>query len=263
MHSESTQAFERLLGIMDDLREKCPWDRKQTMQSLRNLTIEEVFELADAISEGDVNGVKEELGDLMLHLVFYGKIAAENNDFTMAESIHAVCEKLISRHPHIYADVVVQGEEDVKRNWEKLKLKEGKKSLLSGVPKSLPAMIKAYRMQEKTAQVGFEWENPEQVWAKVQEELTELRTEIFSNEKNQDKIEEELGDVFFALINYARFIGVDPENALQKVNSKFKSRFEYIEDHAPRPLSEMTLEEMDLLWNQAKGKNHNSEALKY
>lgn len=248
---------------MDDLREKCPWDRKQTMQSLRNLTIEEVFELADAISEGDVNGVKEELGDVMLHLVFYGKIAAENYDFTLAESIHAVCEKLISRHPHIYADVVVQGEEDVKRNWEKLKLKEGKKSLLSGVPKSLPAMIKAYRMQEKTAQVGFEWENPEQVWAKVQEELTELRTEIFSNEKNQDKIEEELGDVFFALINYARFIGVDPENALQKVNSKFKSRFEYIEDHAPRPLSEMTLEEMDLLWNQAKGKNHNSEALKY
>lgn len=263
MYSESTQAFKRLLGIMDDLREKCPWDRKQTMQSLRNLTIEEVFELADAISEGDVNGVKEELGDVMLHLVFYGKIASENNDFTLAESIHAVCEKLISRHPHIYANVVVQGEEDVKRNWEKLKLKEGKKSLLSGVPKSLPAMIKAYRMQEKTAQVGFEWENPEQVWAKVQEELTELRTEIFSNEKNQDKIEEELGDVFFALINYARFIGVDPENALQKVNSKFKSRFEYIEDHAPRPLSEMTLEEMDLLWNQAKGKNNNSEALKY
>lgn len=262
MHTETLKAFERLLYIMDDLREKCPWDKKQTMQSLRNLTLEEVYELADSISENDQKGIKEELGDVMLHLVFYGKIAQEKGDFTLAESLNAICEKLIARHPHIYSDVVVTGEEDVKRNWEQLKLKEGKTSILEGVPKSLPAMIKAFRMQEKTKQVGFEWENPEQVWAKVQEELQELRDEVLAAEQDKSKIEDELGDVFFAMINYARFLGVDPENALERVNKKFKWRFEYIEKNATKPLQDMTLEEMDLLWNQAKGVNKNSDVLK-
>ncbi|MCB0524617.1 MAG: nucleoside triphosphate pyrophosphohydrolase [Saprospiraceae bacterium] len=249
------EAFGRLLTIMDELREQCPWDRKQTVESLRNLTIEETYELADAILSSDFKGIKEEIGDLMLHMVFYAKIAAEKGEFDVADALHAICDKLVSRHPHIYGDVEVNGEEDVKRNWEQLKLKEGKKSLLEGVPNSLPAMVKAYRMQEKTKQVGFEWENTEQVWAKVEEELGELQENIRTNAPAHE-VEEEFGDVLFSLVNYARFIGVDPETALEKVNRKFKSRFEYIESNAPKPLQEMTLEEMDGLWNEAKGRKN-------
>lgn len=250
-HSESKEAFGRLIGIMDELREKCPWDKKQTFQSLRNLTIEEVYELADAILNNDPKEIREEIGDVMLHLVFYAKIAEETGAFTLAESLNAICEKLISRHPHIYGDVKVQNEDEVKANWEKLKLKEGKKSILEGVPNSLPAMIKAFRMQEKTGQVGFEWEHAEQVWEKVNEEVDELR-EAINLKQDQEAIEEEFGDVLFALINYARYIKVDPETALEKTNKKFKSRFEYIEKHASKPIEEMSLEEMDLLWNEAK-----------
>jgi MazG family protein len=243
------EAFDRLLTIMDELREQCPWDRKQTMESLRNLTIEETYELADAILDGDLKGVKEELGDVMLHLVFYAKIGDEQNSFDIADALNAVCEKLIARHPHIYSDWVVTDEEEVKRNWEKLKMKEGKKSVLEGVPRSLPAIVKAYRMQEKTAKIGFEWENTEQVWEKVEEELAELKEAV---ESIPDKKEEEFGDVLFSLINYARFIDVDPETALEKTNRKFKKRFEYIEANAPRPLEDMSLAEMDALWNAAK-----------
>ena len=250
-HSESKEAFGRLLCIMDELREKCPWDKKQTFQSLRNLTIEEVYELADAILNEDPKEIKEEIGDVMLHLVFYAKIAEEEGAFTMAESLNAICEKLISRHPHIYGDIKVQNEEEVKANWEKLKLKEGKKSILEGVPSSLPAMIKSYRMQEKTGQVGFEWDHADQVWDKVEEEIGELK-EALAKPNNQEDIEDEFGDVLFALINYARYIKVDPETALEKTNRKFKARFEYIEKHALKPMEEMSLEEMDLLWNEAK-----------
>jgi XTP/dITP diphosphohydrolase len=248
---EKLKAFSRLLGIMDDLREKCPWDKKQTMQSLRNLTIEETYELADAILEENMDEVKEELGDLMLHLVFYAKIAEEQESFTLTESINAICDKLINRHPHIYGDVKVNSEEDVKRNWEQLKKAEGKKSVLSGVPKSLPAMVKAYRMQEKTKQVGFEWENKDQVWEKVQEEIEEYRQAIEKGLSFEER-EEEFGDILFSLINYARFEGIDPETALEKINKKFKSRFEYIEANADRSLEEMSLSEMDALWNEAK-----------
>lgn len=250
-HEQKLEAFSRLLTIMEELRAQCPWDKKQTIESLRNLTIEETYELADAIISNDLKGVKEEIGDLMLHMVFYAKIASETGDFDIADALHAICDKLVSRHPHIYGDVQVNGEEDVKRNWEQLKLKEGKKSLLEGVPKGLPAMVKAYRMQEKTKQVGFEWENTEQVWQKVEEEIGELHSNIQSNAP-QHEIEEEFGDVLFSLVNYARFIGVDPETALEKVNRKFKSRFEYIEAKAPKALQEMTLQEMDALWNEAK-----------
>lgn len=245
------QAFDRLLTIMDELREQCPWDRKQTMESLRNLTIEETYELADAILDKDVEGVKEEIGDLMLHMVFYAKIASEQKAWDIADALNAVCDKLVARHPHIYADVEVKDEEDVKRNWEQLKLKEGKKSVLAGVPKSLPAMVKAYRMQEKTAQVGFEWEETEQVWEKVQEELAEFK-ETLDKQESQKRKEEEFGDLLFSLINYARFNDIDPETALERVNQKFKNRFEYIEAQAPKPLEEMSLEEMDMLWNKAK-----------
>jgi MazG family protein len=245
-------AFERLLNIMDDLREKCPWDRKQTMESLRNLTIEETYELADAIVQKDMKGIKEELGDLFLHMVFYAKIASETNDFDIADALHAVCEKLINRHPHIYGDVTVKDEDEVKKNWEQLKLKEGKKSVLGGVPISLPAMIKAYRMQDKAAQVGFDWENRDQVWEKVQEELGELQAEVLTDTPDPQAIEDEMGDCFFALINYARFCHVDPETALERTNIKFKSRFEYIEANAPKPLKEMTLSEMETLWQAAK-----------
>lgn len=245
------EAFGRLLKIMDELREQCPWDRKQTMQSLRNLTIEETYELADAILANDLEEVKEELGDIMLHLVFYAKIADEKGVFDIADALHAVCEKLIKRHPHIYGDVKVNGEEDVKKNWEQLKLKEGKRSVLAGVPKSLPAMVKAYRMQEKTKQVGFEWENAEQVWEKVEEEMAEFK-ETLSPDFSQEKREEEFGDVLFSLVNYARFQGIDPETALERVNQKFKKRFEYIEANATRDLQEMSLAEMDALWNEAK-----------
>ncbi len=253
MHTqqEKTAAFARLLTIMDELREQCPWDRKQTFQSLRNLTIEETYELADAILSEDTKAIQEEIGDLLLHLVFYARIASETGAFDIADAIHAVCDKLIKRHPHIYGDVKVENEEDVKKNWEQLKLQEGKKSVLSGVPESLPAMIKAYRMQEKTKQVGFEWEDSEQVWQKVEEELAELR-EVIAAGGPQERIEEEMGDVLFSLVNYARFQQVDPETALERVNRKFKKRFEYIEAHAPRDLREMTLAEMDALWNEAK-----------
>lgn len=246
------EAFGRLLKIMDELREQCPWDRKQTMQSLRNLTIEETYELADAILAEDLEEVKEELGDIMLHMVFYARIADEKGAFDIADALHAVCEKLIKRHPHIYGDVKVKDEEDVKKNWEQLKLKEGKRSVLAGVPNSLPAMVKAYRMQEKTKQVGFEWDNAEQVWDKVEEEMAEFK-EALAPEYSQEKREEEFGDVLFSLINYARFQGIDPETALERVNQKFKKRFEYIEAHARKDLEEMTLEEMDALWNEAKG----------
>jgi MazG family protein len=245
------EAFERLLQIMDELREQCPWDRKQTMESLRNLTIEETYELADAILEQDLGGVKEEIGDLLLHMVFYAKIADEKGAWNITDALHAVCDKLVARHPHIYGDVEVKDEEDVKKNWEQLKMKEGKKSVLGGVPKSLPAMVKAYRMQDKTKQVGFEWENSEQVWEKVEEEMAEFK-ETLDEQASQEKREEEFGDVLFSLVNYARFQGIDPETALERVNQKFKKRFEYIEANAPRALTEMSLEEMDALWNQAK-----------
>jgi MazG family protein len=245
-------AFERLLNIMDELREKCPWDKKQTMESLRNLTIEETYELGDAILEGDIKGIKEEIGDLMLHLVFYSKIATEQGAFTMTDALNAVCDKLISRHPHIYGDVLVADEEEVKRNWEQLKLKEGKKSVLGGVPKGLPAIVKAYRMQDKAAQVGFDWDHKDQVWDKVQEELAELQVEVKATEPNLEKIADETGDVLFSLINYARFCGVDPETALERTNKKFKTRFEYIEANTPKPLRDMSLAEMELLWKEAK-----------
>ena len=247
------EAFARLLKIMDELREQCPWDRKQTFQSLRNLTIEETYELADAILEEDLEEIKEEIGDLMLHMVFYAKIADEQKAFDIADAMNAVCEKLIKRHPHIYGDVKVNDEEDVKKNWEQLKLQEGKRSVLSGVPKSLPAMVKAYRMQEKTAQVGFEWENADQVWEKVEEEMAEMK-ETLDLDLPQEKKEEEFGDVIFSLINYARFKNIDPETALERINQKFKKRFEYIEANAQKDLNDMSLEEMDSLWNEAKAK---------
>ncbi len=245
------EAFGRLLEIMDTLREKCPWDRKQTFESLRNLTIEETYELADAILEKDIEGIKEEIGDLLLHMVFYSKIGEEKHEFDIGSAIHDVCEKLIRRHPHIYGDIKVEDEEEVKRNWEEIKKTEGKKSVLSGVPKSLPAMIKAYRMQEKTKQVGFEWENAGDVWAKVEEEIQEFK-EAMDNGESAEKVEDEFGDILFSLINYARFQNIDPETALERVNQKFKSRFEYIEEKAPKDLKEMSLDEMDQLWNEAK-----------
>lgn len=245
------EAFARLLKIMDELREQCPWDRKQTLQSLRNLTIEETYELADAILVEDLEEIKEEIGDILLHMVFYAKIADEKGAFDIADALHAVCEKLIKRHPHIYGDVKVADEEEVKKNWEQLKLQEGKRSVLAGVPNSLPAMVKAYRMQEKTKQVGFEWENAGQVWDKVEEEIAEFK-ETLQEGYSQEKKEEEFGDILFSLVNYARFQGIDPETALERVNQKFKKRFEYIEAKATKDLQEMTLEEMDALWNEAK-----------
>ena len=251
--NESGNEFLRLVKIMDELREKCPWDKKQTIESLRHLTIEETYELVDAISERDWKGIKEELGDLLLHIVFYAKIGAEQNEFTLQQVIEGVCDKLIVRHPHIYSDVVVENEDDVKQNWEKIKLKEGKKSVLEGVPKSLPSMVKAIRLQEKSKQVGFEWENAGQVWEKVEEEIGELKVAIDSNV--QDKIEDELGDVFFSLVNFARFLKVDAENALERTNKKFISRFVKMEEAAAKEnkfLHDMSLSEMDELWNLAK-----------
>lgn len=249
--AEKTAAFDRLLHIMDELREQCPWDKKQTLESLRNLTLEETYELADAILAKDLPAIKEEIGDIMLHMVFYARIADELGAFHIGDVLNSVCDKLVHRHPHIYGDVQVKDEAEVKRNWEQLKLKEGKKSLLEGVPAALPAMIKAYRMQEKTKQVGFEWENTDQVWAKVQEEIGELQEAVQGN-LGADKIEEEFGDVLFSFVNYARFLGVDPESALEKINIKFRKRFQYIEQHADKSLQDMTLEEMDHLWNEAK-----------
>ena len=246
-------AFERLLHIMDELRERCPWDRKQDIHSLRNLTIEETYELADAILKEDWPGIGEELGDVLLHIVFYAKIGSEKGHFDIGSIIRQECEKLIRRHPHIYGDTEVKDEEDVKRNWEAIKQTEGKKSVLSGVPDSLPAMIKAYRMQDKTRQVGFEWENDQQVWQKVEEEITEFK-EVMKGEGSHQELEDEFGDILFSLINFARYKGIDPETSLEKVNQKFKRRFEYIEAHAPKALTDMTLAEMDQLWNEAKRK---------
>lgn len=256
MPNKTAQEFLRLVQIMDELREKCPWDKKQTIETLRQLTIEETYELTDAITDKDWKGIKEELGDILLHIVFYAKIGAEENKFTLEEVINGVCEKLIYRHPHIYGDVKVNDEEDVKRNWEKLKLKEGKKSVLSGVPKSLPSTVKAMRLQEKAKQVGFEWDTKEQVWDKVEEEQQELKEAIASG--NRDHMEDELGDVFFSLINYARFLGLDAENALERTNKKFISRFNKMEEEAVssgKPLQDMTLEEMDAIWNKVKKQN--------
>lgn len=247
-------AFGRLLDIMDDLREKCPWDRKQTMQSLRHLTIEETYELGDAILDDNMEEVKKELGDLLLHIVFYSRIGSEKKSFDVADVLHSISEKLIARHPHIYGDVEVSGEEEVKSNWEKLKLKEGKKSVLEGVPRSLPAMVKASRIQDKARGVGFDWDNSEQVWDKVLEELDELKVEI--DRGNKEETEQEFGDLMFSMINLSRFIDVDPESALERTNKKFISRFQFLERKVAeqgKNLSDMTLEEMDLIWNEAKG----------
>lgn len=246
-------AFDRLVKLMDELREQCPWDKKQTIQSLRQLTLEEVYELTDSITESDWKGIKEELGDLLLHIVFYARIGREEGQFTLDEVINAICDKLVARHPHIYGDVSVQNDEDVKRNWEKLKLKEGKKSVLAGVPKGLPALIKAMRLQEKAKQVGFEWENKEQVWEKVEEEVGEMKEAIRHNDPH--KIEEEFGDVMFSMVNFARFLNVDAENALEITNKKFISRFTQMEQLAlnkGKNLNDMSLEEMDSIWNEIK-----------
>ena len=250
---EQLQAIDNLLTIMDELREKCPWDKKQTFESLRHLTIEETYELGDAILDENLEEIKKELGDLLLHIVFYAKIGSETDSFDIADVAKSISEKLIYRHPHIYSDVKVKDDEEVKQNWEKLKLKEGKKSVLEGVPNSLPAMVKANRIQDKVAGVGFDWEKPEQVWEKVQEELNELNNEIKNN--NQTKIESEFGDVLFSMINYARFINVNPENALEKTNKKFTKRFQFLEKEAKKEgkqLSEMTLAEMDIHWEKSK-----------
>lgn len=238
---------------MDDLREKCPWDRKQTIQTLRQLTIEETYELADAITEEDWKSIKEELGDILLHMVFYAKIASEQQQFDINDVINGVCEKLIRRHPHIYGDVKAETEEQVKQNWEKLKLKEGKKSVLSGVPQSLPALVKAMRLQEKAKQTGFEWDNTDQVWDKVQEEVKELHEVVAAG--NKDAIEDEFGDVMFSLVNYSRFLEIDAENALERTNKKFQRRFQAMEKLAlekGQTLNDMSLTEMDALWNQVK-----------
>jgi len=247
-------AFKRLLDIMDDLREKCPWDHKQTLESLRKLTIEETYELADAIVENDLEELKGEIGDIMLHMVFYSKIASEQGAFDITDALNAICDKLVHRHPHIYGDVKVANEEEVKANWEQLKLKEGKTSVLQGVPMSLPAMVKANRIQEKARGVGFDWDNKEQVWAKVEEELGELKDEV-DTKASIDRIEDELGDVLFSVINYARFIDVDPEMALERTNRKFIKRFQFLENEVKKEgkeLNSMTLTEMDAIWSEAK-----------
>ncbi|MEX6625857.1 nucleoside triphosphate pyrophosphohydrolase [Tenacibaculum salmonis] len=250
---QQLDAFNRLLDIMDELREKCPWDKKQTLETLRHLTIEETYELADAILDNDLEEVKKELGDVLLHIVFYAKIGSEKKAFDIADVANSISDKLIHRHPHIYGDVVVKDEEEVKQNWEKLKLKEGKNSVLEGVPKSLPALVKASRIQEKVAGVGFDWEEPQQVWAKVQEEISELNEEIKAD--NKENIEKEFGDVLFSMINYARFIKVNPENALEKTNKKFINRFQFLEEAAKKEgkeISEMSLTEMDVYWEKSK-----------
>ncbi|NJB72402.1 XTP/dITP diphosphohydrolase [Saonia flava] len=247
------QAFDRLLTIMDELRSQCPWDKKQTMESLRHLTIEETYELGDAILDNDLDEVKKELGDVLLHIVFYAKIGSETDDFDIADVANGICEKLINRHPHIYGDVKVENEEEVKQNWENIKLKEGKNSVLEGVPKSLPALVKANRIQDKVAGVGFDWEKPEQVWEKVEEELSELHEEVKDGDKS--KIEDEFGDVLFSMVNYARFLDINPENALERTNKKFIKRFQYLEAKSKeigKSLKEMTLAEMDVFWEEAK-----------
>lgn len=255
---EKLMAFDRLLTIMDELREQCPWDKKQTMDTLRHLTIEETYELSDAILEKDLPEIKKELGDIMLHLVFYSKIASETGDFDVTDVLHGICDKLVSRHPHIYGDVKVENEEDVKRNWEQLKLKEGNKSVLGGVPQSLPALVKSMRIQEKARGVGFDWEEKSQVWAKVEEEMGEFK-EMFDVETDQaidkEKAEGEFGDLLFSLVNYARFIDINPETALERTNKKFIKRFQYLEEKAKeanKNLKDMTLAEMDIFWEEAK-----------
>jgi XTP/dITP diphosphohydrolase len=260
-YTAQKEAFGRMLKIMDELREQCPWDKKQTFESLRHLTIEETYELADAILDKNMQGIKKELGDVLLHIVFYARIGSETKDFDIADVIHAECDKLINRHPHIYGDVKVENEEQVKENWEKIKLKEkdsitsdGFRSVLTGVPVSLPAMVKSTRIQEKARAVGFDWEKPEQVWGKVYEEMDELLAEVKQGSK-VEKLENEFGDVLFALINYARFLGVNPEDALERTNKKFIRRFQYLERESQkdgRKMSEMTLAEMDVYWEQAK-----------
>lgn len=249
-------SFKRLLLVMEELRALCPWDKKQTNETLRNLTIEETYELVDAIDKQDSLNIREEIGDILLHMVFYSKIGEEKGDFDIGTVMDMLCEKLIRRHPHIYGDTSVESEEDVKVNWEKIKQKEKSHkdaSVLDGVPAALPAMVKAYRMQDKTAQVGFEWDKTEDVWDKVLEEVEELRVEV-ERGASTEALENEFGDVLFSLVNYARFIGVDPETALAGTNNKFYSRFRYIEKNAKKPLSQMSLAEMDTLWNEAKEK---------
>lgn len=256
---EKLKAFERLLNIMDELRAGCPWDKKQTLESLRHLTIEEVYELSDAILENDLNEIKKELGDLMLHIIFYAKIGSEKEAFNIKDVLDHISDKLVYRHPHIYSDTEVSSEEDVKNNWERLKLKEGKKSVLEGVPQSMPPLVKAYRIQEKVKGVGFEWEYSQQVWNKVIEELNELRHEVDSNAE-KDRMEDEFGDLLFALVNYARFIGVNPEDALERTNKKFIRRFQYIETESLKDgknLIDMSLAEMDVYWNKAKSLENN------
>lgn len=251
--AQQLESFDRLLTIMNELREQCPWDKKQTMETLRHLTIEETYELGDAILDKDLQEIKKELGDVLLHIVFYSKIGSETKDFDIADVCHSICDKLVSRHPHIYGDVKVENEEDVKRNWENLKLKEGNKSVLQGVPNSLPALVKASRIQEKVAGVGFDWEEPQHVWEKVEEELQEFKDEILNG--NHEAMEDEFGDVLFSLVNYARFLKINPENALERTNKKFKKRFEYIEGKAEllkKPIKDMTLAEMDVYWEEAK-----------
>jgi XTP/dITP diphosphohydrolase len=252
------RAFDRLLTIMDELRENCPWDKKQTFETLRHLTIEETYELSDAIIEGDIQEVKKELGDIMLHLVFYARIASETKAFDIADVMHSLCEKLIVRHPHIYADVVATDEETVKTNWEKIKLTEGNKSVLEGVPKSLPALVKAIRIQDKARGVGFDWEKKEQVWEKVEEEMSEFKAEFNTTTDepiNKEKARNEFGDLLFSLVNYARFIDIDPEEALERTNKKFIKRFQYLESEsakAGKKMGEMSLKEMDIYWEKAK-----------
>jgi len=250
---DQLKSIDRLLTIMDELRAECPWDKKQTMESLRHLTIEEVYELGDAILDKDSEEIKKELGDILLHIVFYAKIGSETNDFDIADVTNSICEKLIERHPHIYGDVKVANEEEVKQNWEKLKLKEGKKSVLEGVPVSLPSLVKASRIQEKVAGVGFDWEEPQQVFEKLKEELEELHYEV--DAADQDKMEAEFGDVLFSMINYARFLNINPETALERTNKKFIKRFQYLESKADErntPLRDMSLDEMDVFWEEAK-----------
>jgi XTP/dITP diphosphohydrolase len=247
-------AFERLLDIITELREKCPWDRKQTIESLRYLTIEETYELSDAIIDNDMEEVKKELGDLIMHVVFYAQIGFERKEFSIDDVLNSVCDKLVRRHPHIYGDVEAHDEEDVKRNWEQIKLAEGKKSVLEGVPKSLPAMVKANRIQEKARGIGFDWDKQEQVWDKVKEEMQELQTEI-ENGADHARIEDEFGDVLFSMINYSRFIGVNPEDALERTNKKFIQRFQYLEEKAAeqgKKMADMTLGEMEAIWQEAK-----------
>jgi len=251
--SEQLAAFDRLLTIMDELREQCPWDKKQTMETLRHLTIEETYELGDAILDNDLEEVKKELGDILLHLVFYAKIGSETEDFDIADVANGICEKLINRHPHIYGDVKVENEEEVKQNWENIKLKEGKKSVLEGVPNGLPSLVKANRIQDKVSGVGFDWEKPEQVFEKLKEELAEFQVEVEAN--NVDKMESEFGDVLFSMVNYARFLKINPENALERTNKKFIKRFQYLEAKAKelgKSMSDMTLAEMDVFWEEAK-----------